>query len=312
VSAIATITLNPALDIATSTPRIMPTHKLRCAAPLRHAGGGGVNVARVVHGLGGTVTALFPAGGIAGEIICRLLKTAGVPFVATRIEGETRESFAVTEKDSGAQYRFVLPGPELSPQEQWRLLESVLGLAPSPGHLVLSGSLPQGVSAQFLRRLRKIADDLGAEILLDTSSEGLKLAAGLDALLAKPSRRELEGFAGQSLAGDAQLAEAARALIREGVARSVLVSLGAEGALLVTPATAQRFAAIPVPVLSSIGAGDSMVGALTLALSRGRPVEEAVRRGIVAGAAALMRPGTHLAHAADVGRLFAEMSATVP
>ncbi|UIJ46225.1 1-phosphofructokinase family hexose kinase [Sphingomonas cannabina] len=311
MNTIATITLNPALDVATSTPKLVPAHKLRCTPPLHHPGGGGINVARVIHALGGAVTALFPAGGPAGRMICRLLEAEAVAFAETQIAGDTRESFAVTEDSTGAQYRFVLPGPTLTPAEQGWLLGTLFDLPVAPDHLVVSGSLPPGIGSQFLSDLRGVAERLGAQIVLDTSAAGLKLAGGLDALLVKPSRRELEGFAGNDLPDDDRLASAARALIREKVARTVLVSLGSEGALLVTSDRASRFAPVAVPVVSSIGAGDSMVGALTLALCEGRSIEEAVQRGIAAGAAALLAPGTQLARPADVERLFAEMRAGV-
>ena len=110
---IVTLTMNPALDIATSTDRVVPTHKLRCAAPRYDPGGGGINVARAVHALGGDAVAIFPAGGAAGEMIRHLLDEEDVAYDAVAITGFTRESLAVEERATGNQFRFILPGPEI-------------------------------------------------------------------------------------------------------------------------------------------------------------------------------------------------------
>ena len=114
MAAIVTLTMNPALDIATSTDRVVPAHKLRCAMPRYDPGGGGINVARAVHALGGEALAIFPEGGAAGEMIRHLLHEEGVSYDAIAIAGFTRESLAVEERASGNQFRFILPGPEIS------------------------------------------------------------------------------------------------------------------------------------------------------------------------------------------------------
>jgi 6-phosphofructokinase 2 len=108
---IVTLTMNPALDIATTADRVVPTHKLRCEAPRYDPGGGGISVARATHALGGEALAIFPAGGAAGEMIQHLLRQEDVAHEAVAIAGFTRESLAVEERESGEQYRFLLPGP---------------------------------------------------------------------------------------------------------------------------------------------------------------------------------------------------------
>jgi 6-phosphofructokinase 2 len=122
MAAIVTLTMNPALDIATTTAIVVPTEKLRCSEPRYDPGGGGINVARAVHMLGGDAIAVFPVGGLSGEMLCRLLDGEGVPHVAVPIAGITRESLAVVERRSGQQFRFILPGPEIGPHDQERCL----------------------------------------------------------------------------------------------------------------------------------------------------------------------------------------------
>ena len=122
---IVTLTMNPALDIATTTERVVPTEKLRCGKPRYDPGGGGINVARGVHMLGGDVLAVFPVGGMSGEMLCRLLDGEHVPHAVVPIAGITRESLAVVERQSGKQYRFLLPGPTIGVHDQERCLDTL-------------------------------------------------------------------------------------------------------------------------------------------------------------------------------------------
>ena len=115
---IVTLTPSPAVDLSTSVARLDPDHKLRCAAPRRDPGGGGINVARVIHRLGGKVTAVYPAGGPSGDLLTRLLREEGVPTHPVRASGDTRENFYVLETSTGRQFKFILPGPVLGPKEE--------------------------------------------------------------------------------------------------------------------------------------------------------------------------------------------------
>lgn len=303
---IATLTMNPALDVSTSVDKLVPAHKLRCAPALTEAGGGGINVARAVVQLGGDAIALFPSGGPAGRQVEILLEKAHVPFRAAPIAGMTRESFSVEDDSDGCQYRFVLPGPKLSEDEQGSVLELIRSLDPRPRYLIASGSLPPGVEPDFYRRIGALCRELDIGFMLDTSGPALAGCSDLGAALLKPSIHELEAAAGHALPTDADRTEAARALIGCGCTTAVLVSLGGDGALLVTREDSVRYPAIPVEVRSTVGAGDSMLAAVTLGLVRGKSLPEAVRYGIAAGAAALLAPGTGLAHRADVERLLKE------
>ena len=301
--AIVTLTLNPALDIATSTDRVRPTHKLRCAEPRREPGGGGINVARVVQALGGEVTAIFPCGGAAGATIEKLLRDSGVPVAPVPIAGATRESFTVDETDTGEQYRFVLPGPTLGDGEVEQLLEAVAGIGAA--YVVVSGSLPPGCDPKIFHRLCALCSRSGARLVIDTSGKALTALEGGCAYLIKPSLRELQELVGREFASEAEECAAARELVARGFAEVVVVSLAERGALLVTEGIELRLPAIEVPNGSAVGAGDSMVAALTLALAQGEHLEEALLYGIAAGAAALTAPGNELARREDVERLYA-------
>ena len=306
MSTIVTLTMNPALDIATSTDRVVPTHKLRCAPPRYDPGGGGINVARAVHALGGDTAAIFPVGGPAGEMIHHLLDQEGVRHHPIAIAGFTRESLAVEDRQTGEQFRFILPGPKVSDADQERCLDQLSAAAAAADFIVASGSLPLGVPEDFYSRVAGLAQKLGRRLVLDTSGAALK-QAGHGIYLLKPSLRELQDLAGAEIRTECEQEQAAREVIAQGRSEIVVLSLGAEGALLVTAEECERFAAIPVEARSTVGAGDSMLAGIVLGLSRALPLRKAVRFGLAAGAAALLGSGTELCQRSDVERLYQPM-----
>lgn len=302
---IVTLTMNPALDITTSTATVQSTEKLRCSAARYDPGGGGVNVAHVADVLGAQATAILPAGGAAGEMVCKLLVDQGLTIQQIRIGGSTRESFSVNELSTESQYRFVLPGPELSPAEQDKCLGTLRQAAASAAIVVASGSLPPGVPPDFYQQVSNACAEIGATFMLDTSGGGLKrIESGV--FLLKPSLRELRECVDQELATEAEQLAAARGLVTRGCAQHVLVSLGARGALLANRQGAQRFSPVHVPPGSGVGAGDAMVAGVAVGLTRGWPLTKAIRLGVAAGAAALMTPGTEPPTREATERLFTQ------
>src|SRR3989344_325449 len=147
--ALITLTLNPALDLATTTDHVAPTHKLRCGPVQRFAGGGGINVARVLHRLGADVCAWALVGGAAGTQVRQLLAAEGVPTLLQPISGDTRENFSVVETTTSQEFRFVLPGPTLQPAEWQACLDALATHTPPPRWLIASGSLPPGTPDDF-------------------------------------------------------------------------------------------------------------------------------------------------------------------
>ena len=302
---IATLTLNPAMDLAVRTPRVVATEKLRCSAPRHDPGGGGINVARVVSTLGGDALAVYPAGGPFGEMLRRALDAIGLAHLPVVISGDTRESFTVDEQASGLQYRFVLPGPRLSEQERLGCLAALRGLHPAPAYLVVSGSFTPGIEPSFFDELLALAGQVGARLVVDLSGEPLAYAARRGgAYLIKPSLNELASLIGRMPESEREQEGALRELIGAGAAEVIVLSLGAAGALYASGDRLERIAAPSVPMVSAVGAGDSMLGAVVLALAQGRELGDAVRYGVAAGAATVMRPGTQLCLREDVERLF--------
>jgi 6-phosphofructokinase 2 len=301
---IATLTMNPALDVASTTKRIIPAEKLRCTSPRHDPGGGGINVARAIHRLGGASIAVFPAGGPAGQMLRHLLDEEGVSSRRVPISGLTRESFTIDEEASGRQFRFVMPGPPLAAAEQELCLGQIWSLSPRPQYIVASGSLPPEVPDDFYARMGQQAARAGIPLIVDTSGSALQHAGHEGIYLLKPSLRELQELVGRELDSEQDRQNAARDLIAQKRCQVVVLSLGAAGAILATKHGCRRFAATPVPVRSTVGAGDSMVAGIVLGLARGWAIEDAVRFGMAAGAAALMKPGTELCSRYDAERLF--------
>jgi 6-phosphofructokinase 2 len=300
---IATITINPAIDIFVNVARVESIKKLRCSAPKRDPGGGGINVARVAHRLGGSVAAIYPVGGAIGKLLQRLVEREGIDSVTTPSHVETRENFTAYEEETGEQYRFVLPGSALHKAEWEACLDKLAGLAEPPKIVVASGSIPPGVPDDFFAQVARRAKTLGAKMVLDTSGAALKAALGEGVSLIKPNLVELSDFVGKPLDTDAERIAAARTLIATKCVETVALTLGKDGALLVTATEAWRSEPMEIEVVSTVGAGDSFLGGLVAALAAGEPLDEAFRMGVAAGTAAVMSTGTELCHEADVRRL---------
>ena len=286
---IVTLTMNPAIDISADVARVLPTHKLRSTSVRRDPGGGGVNVARVIARLGGEVRAIYPVGGPIGDLLRRLVDAEGLASETISLSQDTRESFTVEESKTGKQYRFLLPGPELTHAECRRC--------------VASGSLPAGVPDDFCARAAHAAKALGAKVVVDTSGPALAAALAEGVFLAKPNLRELQELTGSTLDGQEQRLSAGRDLIERGAAEVVALTLGQHGGLLVTRRQALYAPALPVKPVSAVGAGDSFLGAMIWSLATGQGIENAFRYGMAAGSAALLSAGTELCKADDVLRL---------
>jgi 6-phosphofructokinase 2 len=303
---ILTLTMNPALDVLTTIDKVSDTHKMRCGAVLKHPGGGGVNVARVLHRLGANCVAAYLAGGVTGERHHKLMNAEKVRCHVIPIAEETRESFSVHETSSGNDFRFVLPGPNVSAAEYEALFDYVAQHLPKQ-FLVISGGLAPGVHDNFYARLAALAKSKGVRVVLDTSGPALVEALKVGVYLFKPSLRELRDLTGQALLDEDTQVAAAQQLIQSGQAEIVAVSLGEAGAMVVSADQVWQARAIKVDVQTTIGAGDSFVGGMVWSLGRGDPLLKAFQYGMASGAAALLSSGTSLIQAADVHRLLPEL-----
>ena len=304
---LVTLTLNPAVDLACEAEAVRPVRKIRTTGETYDAGGGGVNVSRVAHELGGDTLAVVTTGGVAGRFLEELLDEAGVPRRSVPIRGRTRIAMVVHDRASGLEYRFIPEGPELQ-EAEWRA--ALAAVAEEPGDwVVLSGSLPRGVPEDFYARALREARGRGRRVVLDTSGAALRAALAVGGVeLVKPSLGEFEALLGRELREAAAIEAAATEFARTGAARLVAVTLGHRGAVLASAeGRTWRLPAPDVPVRGASGAGDSFVAAMTLALARGAPPEEAFVLGSAAGGATVAARGTAHARRADVEALYATL-----
>lgn len=300
---VVTLTLNPAIDVSTSTDRVEPTRKLRCTPGRRDPGGGGINVARVARRLGAEALAIYPAGGFTGRLLQQLVDREEVRSLVVPSAGETREDFTVLDAASGEQYRFVLPGPHLHGVEWMACLRALADLTVKPDIVCVSGSLPPGAPDDFYARVAEIVCSWGVRLTLDGSGAALKAALEERLFLIKPNLRELSELTGQALEDDPSRIHACRELIATRRIEAVALTLGAEGAMLVTRDQVWRAPALPIEPISTVGAGDSFLGAMVWALASKLTLAEAFPYAVAAGSAALMADGTELCRAEDVRRL---------
>ncbi|ELY7489488.1 6-phosphofructokinase II [Cronobacter turicensis] len=301
---IYTLTLAPSLDSATMTPQIYPEGKLRCSSPVFEPGGGGINVARAIVHLGGTATALFPAGGATGEHLVSLLNDEHVAVETVSAHDWTRQNLHVHVESSGEQYRFVMPGATITDDEFRQLEEKVLAIE-SGAILVISGSLPPGVSIEKLQQLIKAARQQGIRLIVDSSGDALAAALEIgDIELVKPNQKELAALVKRDLTAPDDVRQAAQELVQSGKAHRVVVSLGPQGALGVDGKDCVQVVPPPMKSQSTVGAGDSMVGAMTLRLAQDAPLLDMVRYGVAAGSAATINQGTRLCSLENTDRIY--------
>ncbi|MCE0555847.1 6-phosphofructokinase II [Motilimonas sp. E26] len=301
---IVTITANPALDCASTTPRIIAEAKLRCTDPVFEPGGGGINVSRAIKKLGGDSVAIYPAGGSTGEHLTQLLEQEGITCQPSTCATWTRQNLNVVTPNDNAQYRFIMPGASLSADEQQQLLAQ-LAQHQDADYCVISGSLAEGMPGDLVADIVNYCQSQQIKVIFDASGPALEKAVAQGGLyLIKPNANELALLTGSELIVPEELEQKAREIINQGKAEVVLVSLGPQGALLVSNDICEQIVPPRVKKNSTVGAGDSMVGAVSMALAQGKNLREAARLGVAAGTAATMNHGTQLCNADDVANLY--------
>jgi 6-phosphofructokinase 2 len=295
---IVTLTMNPAVDMASTAASVRPTHKIRTSGEHLDPGGGGINVARVVHVLGGDALALVMTGGVTGRLIEELLDQAGVRWRSLPIQGRSRISVNVHDRQTGLEYRFVPEGPMVEPNEWRHALDVMADL--DADWIVASGSLPPGVPDNFYAQAAATAARRGQNFVLDTSGAALRSGIGPGTTLLKMSLSELEFLTGHELTDPRERAEEIARLIRSGAARMIAVSLGRDGAILGTDQGIIQLPALEVEARSAVGAGDSFLAGLVIGLARGLSARQALALGTAAGGAAVMNFGTARVSKAEI------------
>jgi tagatose 6-phosphate kinase len=287
---VVTVTLNAAVDKTYIVPDFTLDRIHRPVEARTSAGGKGINVARVYRTLGGDVIATGFLGGTNGDFIAAKLTEEQIPADFVRVAEESRVAIAVLDPKARTQTEVNEIGPQVTPQEVEALVEKVRSLLGSARWLVLSGSIPPGVPTDIYARLIRLARESDVRTVLDTSGEPLKAAIAERPFLAKPNRHELAAL-GVALADWADAPKAAQELRSRYNLDLALVTGGANGAVLASPAGI--FAAKPpsTNAVSAVGSGDSLTAALIWAMDREpENYAEALQWGVAAGAANTLTP----------------------
>jgi 6-phosphofructokinase 2 len=302
MSKIITITFSPSIDKSASVPAMQSNIKMRCSAANTEPGGGGINVARVIKRLGGDVKAIFPSGGYTGMFFNHLLENEEVPFVSIQTKNETKENFVILDESTKKEYRFGMPSNELF-EEEWKACLKSIENHKNVDFIIASGSLPSGIPVDIYAQLSKIAKTSNAKFIVDTSGEALKNAVDDGVYLLKPNIEELGILLDIKDLKIQNIEVAARDLIHKNNIEIVVVSLGANGAMLVTKDEAFTIKPPKVKVKSTIGAGDSMVAGIVFGLSNNLSLLECLQYGIACGTATTMNLGSELCDKKEVDKL---------
>ncbi len=295
---ITALTPNPSVDRAVSVGDLERGQVLRATSSRVDPGGKGVNVGRAIAAMGGDPLVVVPSGGPEGALFEALLAQTDVTASVVEVAGSVRMNISVLEPD-GTTTKLNEPGPDLSEAEVNALMEATLERA-TPGSWVAGcGSLPPGAPSDLYAQLVREAVARGASVAIDSSGSPMAEAVAARPTLIKPNREELAELTGRTLDTLGAVIDTARELVRSGVAY-VAVSLGRDGAVLVTASDVSHARAIITEPVSTVGAGDCMLAGLLFGLDSGLEPAEALQQGVSWGAAAVRLPGTEVPTPADL------------
>jgi len=301
---IYTVTLNPALDRTLYVEKLETRESNRVAREERYAGGKGIDVSRALLSMDVPSVALGLVGGFDGKEFEGRLLNEGIACDFTRISGETRTNIIVQETSTGEETALLARGPEIQPAELMNFVEKLERLADMT-MLVVSGSLPPGLSPEVYRRLVQIGTAKGVKTVLDSSGEGLRHGILARPAVIKPNREELSKLAGTELTDIPGIVRFCRTI--QSQVSTILVSLGPDGIILVDKEQVLHARPPRVEVKSTVGAGDCSVAGFIKGLVNRESPSDCLRRAVAAGTAATLTPGTGLCQCEDIDRLMPQI-----
>jgi 1-phosphofructokinase len=303
---IVTLTPNPSIDRAVLIDALRRGEVHRATSSRIDPGGKGVNVSRALAAQGGATVAVLPSGGPEGHLLEELLDAAGVGYVSVPVRGSVRMNISVLEPD-GTTTKLNEPGPVLSTDEVESLLATTLERADGAQWVVGCGSLPPGAPTDLYAGLVSRVRERGSRVAIDSSGAPFAAAVAAKPHLIKPNHEELAELVDHDLPSLGHVRDAARELVAGGI-DVVAVSLGGDGALLVTADECAHARATITAPLSTVGAGDCMLAGLLHGLSTGLTPADALLTGVTWGAAAVTLPGSRVPSPGDLDGIRAELT----
>ena len=287
---IITITMNPAIDKTVEIEQWIHGGLNRISSVTKDAGGKGINVSKTIKALGGESLATGFLGGQTGETIRNVLKELDILEEFVIVDGETRVNTKVVER-GGCVTELNEMGPTISGESIQALLDVLNKYLNEESLLVLSGSVPNGVTKDIYKQLTEHAHKIGAKVFVDADGELFANALLANPDIIKPNRDELEKYAGHTLESTEEILEAGKALMEKG-AKTVIISLGPEGAYFMDEKHTLYSPGLTVQVNSTVGAGDAMVAAFSWGTEQGLSFEECAKLAIATSAGAVTTVGT--------------------
>lgn len=291
---ILSVTLNPCVDHALFVKQLCLGDTNRVLRTETDAGGKGVNLSRVVAELGGRTVATGFLGGGSGAYVRKALDAQGVLHDFVETADDTRMNFSVEDDSCAPPTTFNEPGPAITANEWEDLQKHVARYAASAWWIAMGGSLPPGVPIDAFAQLCRIAHEAGSKVLLDADGEPARrgMAAGPDFI--KPNAKEAGRLLDRTITTLDEARDAALELHKRGPA-IVVLSRGADGAVLAHDGVVCSGTSPTVAVKSTIGSGDSLLGGMLWAMGESKSMEEAFSWGLAAGAATAATDGSEIA-----------------
>ncbi|MCC6857158.1 MAG: 1-phosphofructokinase family hexose kinase [Bryobacterales bacterium] len=290
---ILTLTINPAIDRNLTADRLAFEDRAYITSKHDSPGGRGINASCVIHAFGAKTLALLTSGGTAGARLEAMLNCCGFPIVVVPVQNEIRTNLTISDRQ-GLTIKLNEHGPAMDEEEVKRVQEAVIAKLPGASWLMMCGSTPPGVPADFYARLIVEARREGVKTLLDTDGEALREGLRAHPTVVAPNQPEAERLLNTVLITRTQVAEAA-ARIRSLGAEAVVLSLGSQGAVASNGSGTIQAIPPPVDVVCPIGAGDALAAAFTWSMRRKGDFPDAVRWGVAAGTASARLPGVSFA-----------------
>ena len=299
---IVTVTINPAIDRTVSVDRLAFEDRGYILDHSASAGGRGLLASLVLHSWGTPTIAIVPSGGDSGPRFEELIAGFGFPCDVVPVSASIRTNLIITDQQ-GLTVKLNERGPVLAGEELARFESAVQGRLWGATWLLLCGSLPPGVPPDFYRRLIRMAREQGVKTLLDTDGEALEQGLRERPTAVTPNLQETSALLNKALITRQHLRAAAQRVLAMG-AESVVLSLGARGAVAAQGEAVFEVTAPRVQAVCPIGAGDALNAALAWSLNQGHGFAEAVRWGVAAGTASAKLPGLQFATLAEAREVY--------
>jgi 1-phosphofructokinase family hexose kinase len=299
---ILTLTINPAIDRNVTADRLVFEDRAYILSTDESAGGRGINASRVIHSFGGKTLAILTSGGKSGARHEALVRAHGFPVEISSIHNEIRSNLTITDKQ-GLTVKLNEAGPAMEKSELDGLEKLTVGELKHATWLMLCGSIPPGVPADFYGRLIETARRKKVRTLLDTDGDALQLGIEAKPTVVHANQQEAERLLNAALLTRAHFLDSARKLQTMG-AGSVVLSLGSRGAVGANEKAIVEALPPRVDAVCPIGAGDALAAAFTWAMDNGYGFSDAVRWGVAAGTASAKLPGVSFASLSETEQVY--------